>query len=198
MSECRYSSVSAGAGALLFAEVCKVAFQLAVAHILDLLTDRLGGPQAVQIHINILPLQTDVVVVRLPVGQLPERGSSSICCNDVWFSGRCSSTQRKIASSARCISGTSDGGHIQPRTDVGHLLGVLQHGHGPAGAPRWPRRGRFPAAGVGHADVRRDALLGKVALLLAVAAARSGLKRPLSWERMACFETPVSSASRPA
>lgn len=63
-----------GAGALLFAEVCKVAFQLAVAHTLDLLTDWLGGLQAVQIHINILPLQTDVVVVRLPVGQLLERG----------------------------------------------------------------------------------------------------------------------------
>ena len=47
---------------------------MAVAHTLDLLTDRLGGLQAVQIHINILPLQTDVVVVRLPVGQLLERG----------------------------------------------------------------------------------------------------------------------------
>lgn len=73
MSECRYSSVSAGR-APFFCRGCKVAFQLAVAHTLDLLTDRLGGLQAVQIHINILPLQTDVVVVRLPVGQLLERG----------------------------------------------------------------------------------------------------------------------------
>ena len=75
--------------------------------------------------------------------------------------------------------GYQHGGHIQPRTDVGHLLWVLQHGHGQLARRVGRAEGGFPAAGVGHADVRRDALLGKVALLLAVAAARSGLKRPV-------------------